>query len=184
MKSLIYNLLQYGDAARTYTGYEGTSFIDVAGYSPDTIGAGYIGSSAKKVVNASADENNKFTAANIWFDNVNRLMLRIATDDISSIAVKMGDVTYTYADNPAYFKASGTTWLFYSEGISALNFDKNYSISLLVNGAEVQTITYSVNAYIKAKQDQTDGEGLTKLAGLVRATYVYGASAKAFAAIE
>lgn len=182
MKTLIYNLLQYGDAAQTYTGYAGTILTDVAGYAPDTIGEGYIGSTAEKSIGASSDTNHAFTGANVLYDNVNRIVLRIATSDISKIGVKVDDTIYTYAEHPASFKQSGAEYYFYSGGISALQFDKDYQIQLLVEGETVQTIMYSVNAYFRAKQDQMESEALTNMAKLCRAAYVYGVSAKTYAA--
>ena len=62
-------------------------------------------------------------------------------------------------------------------GINADDFAKTVTASFVKSGAGVgNTVSYSVNAYIQAKQNDSN----TALANLVKALYNYGASAAAY----
>ena len=70
-----------------------------------------------------------------------------------------------------YEESGNGNYIAYTEGISATQFAKLYTIELLVNGETVQTLTYSINSYIYAKWDSEN------MKNLARALYAYGTSA-------
>jgi len=69
-----------------------------------------------------------------------------------------------------------TESVIYTDGISATQFDKLYTVQLYVGEVLHQTATYSVNSYVYAKHNSSN----TNLAALVDALYNYGKSAKAY----
>lgn len=63
------------------------------------------------------------------------------------------------------------------EGIKATEFDSSVTAKFFRDGGQVgSTLSYSVNTYVCAKQNDTD----TALAALVKALYNYGTSAVSY----
>lgn len=120
-----------------------------------------------------ADETVRFKAAGVRFGFVNRLFFKFTADDLNGLTVKVNDTLYTESD---FTLVEGTenTYIIYSEGINATEFDKIFTAVLLVNGEEVQTLEYSVKSYVEAKQDDPE------IGALVRALYNYGKSSELY----
>ncbi len=120
-----------------------------------------------------ADETVRFKAAGVRFGFVNRLFFKFTADDLNGLTVKVNDTLYTESD---FTLVEGTenTYIIYSEGINATEFDKIFTVVLMVNGEEVQTLEYSVKSYVEAKQDDPE------IGALVRALYKYGKSSELY----
>lgn len=120
-----------------------------------------------------ADETVRFKAAGVRFGFVNRLFFKFTADDLNGLTVKVNDTLYTESD---FTLVEGTenTYIIYSEGINATEFDKIFTTVLLVNGEEVQTLEYSVKSYVEAKQDDPE------MGALVRSLYNYGKSSELY----
>lgn len=176
-KTLIAELLNYGKAAQEYLGADSaelTKAIEKAGLTTgsdiDTDAA--ITNSGKEIIVSGATLN---------FSHDNKVVFVIAKD----MYAKLGDYTVTVngtkitADE---WKASGDYYMWYSEGILATAFDKDYTmlISDAKTNEKLQELTISVNAYC-ATANKLDGAS-AKLKNLVIATYNYGKAAKAYAA--
>ena len=120
-----------------------------------------------------ADETVRFKAAGVRFGYINRLFFKFTADDLNGLTVKVNDTLYTESD---FTLVEGTenTYIIYSEGINATEFDKIFTAVLLVNGEEVQTLEYSVRSYVEAKQDDPE------IGALVRSLYNYGKSSELY----
>jgi hypothetical protein len=120
-----------------------------------------------------ADETVRFISAGVRFGYINRLFFKFTADDLNGMTVKVNDTLYTESD---FTLVEGTenTYIIYSEGINATEFDKIFTAVLLVNGEEVQTLEYSVKSYVEAKQDDPE------IGALVRSLYNYGKSSELY----
>ncbi len=166
MQTLVADLLVYGGAAQTYTGHEGTNVATgVTGTTFETL------TTTAKDVSGNTGTNAKFTSANVWFNNANKLMFTFTTADIDNVAISVttasGDVAYTVRDN------KDGTYTIFTDAIKATGFDTVYTVT-----AGDSTIKYSVAAYVYVMQNSANAD----MAALAKATYNYGLAAKAFAA--
>ncbi len=160
LKQLLTDLLYYGDAAYNYVN-------ETTDETPVTDGVENIGtpSTATPDTDFELVDNPQiseypayFTSVGVWFDNVNKLYVRLNTTENVTLTINTVEVDVT----------SKTV---YTEGIIATDFDKEFVFVLSYNGEVMQTLTYSVNAYATAMG--TDA--------LALALYRYGASAEAYA---
>lgn len=167
LKRLLSDLLYYGDAAQKFVGHNEDNLVsagvdgllDKATANPTTV---------KDLITEPADSYPiYFKSAGMLFDNVNKLYVRLegaldgATLSVAKDGVKVGD--YALTSN-----------VFYTDGIVATDFDAVYTFELYVNNTKLQTLTYSVNSYAYAMQDDAE------MAELAAALYNYGAAAEAY----
>ncbi len=180
LRTLLSDVLAYGAAAQAYTSYKtgslvnsGSDIIDPT-YSDFTplsgLNAGFSGTAAEDIF---------WTAASLTLtDNVGMTFCFYAeSTDGLSVTVSINGRAQTFTEfNKVAGKEGVYEITFY--GIKATEFDSSVSASFSRNDAQVgNTVSYSVNTYICAKQ----ADGDTTLAGLVKALYNYGVSATAYA---
>jgi hypothetical protein len=125
---------------------------------------------------STASDNSRLISATVELSNVIRLRFAFATTDASKITVKIGNKTY----GPSAFIDAKMTdakglpiYMVYSEPIYATQIEDNYTVYLLVDGEECQTLMYSVLNYVYRKQNDAN----TQLASLVKSIRNYGSSA-------
>lgn len=160
LKQLLTDLLYYGDAAYNFVN-------ETTGATPVTSGVENIGevSTATPATNFTLVDNDQineypayFVAAGVWFDNVNKLYVKLNTTE--NVTLKINNVEV---------EVTGKT--VYTEGIIATDFDETFTFELYYGETLMQTLTYSVNAYATAMNPDA----------LALALYRYGASAEAYA---
>lgn len=160
LKQLLTDLLYYGDAAYNFVN-------ETTGATPVTSGVDNIGevSTATPATNFALVDNTQineypayFVAAGVWFDNVNKLYVKLNTTE--NVTLKINNVEV---------EVTGKT--VYTEGIIATDFDETFTFELYYGETLMQTLTYSVNAYATAMNSDA----------LALALYRYGASAEAYA---
>ena len=181
ISDLVADMLRYGDAAQTYKNYnKGTILTDDIKTLIDGKGSNLSATdtdNARQLTTAEGTEIDKtlytFTACGVRFDFDNKLYVKFKAVGDSEITFKLNGVPKDTE------QLEDGTYVFYTDGINATAFDKVFTFELYVDGVLHQTITYSVNSYVYAKQSATDANGdPTALAELVLALYNYGISAK------
>ncbi len=117
-----------------------------------------------------------FAAAGVYHANTNKVYAKIALAYGESVE----NLTVTINGAEAVIEATDaeSVYIVYTDDISVTDFDKVFNF-VLSDGANTQTLTYSVNAYahVKANNANTDA-----MATLAKAMYCYGVSAEAYAA--
>ena len=175
---LICNLLEYGAEAQIYLGYKTDALVN----------EGIDGKTEYEEL-TETDRNLEiyrevdgvyFTAANLRFDNANKLYFKFKAADVSLVTVDItvDGVTKTYGASD--FIKDGDAYILYTGYIYATCFDDVYTVVLNYEGEAVESFTYSVKSYVYSKQNQVSGEELSDMARFARATYNYGRSAKIF----
>ncbi len=175
LQTLINDLLVYGGAAQVFKGYKTDSLVsaNVTG-SPFTD----IQDSDVQRTTETGEGGITFTAATVFFDNVNALKVKLTAADLSNVrfTVKIGEGTESELPSADHLEDLGNgTWTITTDGIEAYRFDDVYTITAYRNGVAVATLRYSVKSYVYAKQSGSDS-----MAALARATYNYGIAAKAY----
>ena len=186
MTTLVADLLGYGAAAQLYKNEATDDLADsiLAEY-PSVSGSEFRALGQEDNIlsfEGTADAAVMPVSATLRFDYNVELLFRYEVDatiaEGLSVAVeKNGNPTEAYTVEK---KGEGDTVVYTiaCNGLRAMEFDVPVSVRFL-NGGEpigLQT-TYSVNSYIYEKQNDVETEGLQ---ALVRATYLYGESAKHF----
>ena len=181
LKTLIIDTLNYGAAAQIYKNYKTDSLVNagVNGGSEFT----ELGTEAGASGSASSSTDAKITAGGIRFDNVNSIYFKLLIADGADVKVSVSAIDgvamdYTLSDMVAL---GDNEYKLYTRAIKPSNFDERYTVTLYVNGEAVQTIEYSVAAYVQYIQNETKDGELSAMAKLARAVYVYGSSVKAYA---
>ncbi|MBQ8341615.1 MAG: hypothetical protein IJY22_04460, partial [Clostridia bacterium] len=156
------DMLCYGAAAQNYKDY---NVEDLANADVADLGTPSAALPEKTDLDLaeSASQSLYFVSATVWFDNVNKIGVRLSTLENASLKVNGVEVELTDV-------------LYYTEGISATDFDKIYTFELYENGELVQTLKYSVNSYAYSKQSSEN----QTMRDLAISLYRYGASAEIY----
>ena len=119
------------------------------------------------VINAPADEANRFTGAGIKYDYNNSIYVNIQA---------AGEFVVTVNGVAVEAFAKGNGYVIYIN-VTPADFDESFEIALVVDEVAVHTITYSVNDYIARIWDTYPA-----YANLAKATYLLGLAADAYVA--
>ncbi len=161
------DMLTYGAAAQNYKDYN-TDNLANKDLSSEVAPSKVLPTESIKNVTASASSTVYFTSATVWFDNVNKIGVKLFTTENVKLVVNGVEVELT-----------GTTY--YTDAIYATGFDTVYTFELYEGETLVQTLTYSVSSYVYAMMNKVDNENNpTKMAELAKALYRYGTSAVAY----
>jgi len=178
MMDLVADMLRYGAAAQQYKNYKADALV-TDGLDIDGFGSGKTVTEADNLRNLTAEEGTginseiyTLTALGVRFDFDNKIYVKFKTDDLANVTVKFNGTDVTAKAQ----SAGDGIYVIYTDGISATQFDKLYTVQLYVGEVLHQTATYSVNSYVYAKHNSSN----TNLAALVDALYNYGKSAKAY----
>ncbi len=175
-KTLIAELLNYGKAAQEYLGADSAELTEAIKNAGLTVGStidseAAITNSGKEIIVSGATLN---------FSHDNKVVFVIAKDMYENLGKYIITVNGTAIAADEWI-ASGDYYMWYSEGILATAFDKDYTMLVKDSaGNKLQELTISVNAYC-ATANKLDGAS-KELKNLVIATYNYGKAAKAYAA--
>lgn len=167
LKTLVSDMLAYGAAAQKHTGHnlDNLATAGVVGLVCSTATPDASVNVNKGVQNADKVDGLGFANVGVKFDNVNYIFAKFN-------AASIDGVTVTINGTLAKIVALGNgQYTVYSDAILASQFGATYTIVLNYNGAAYQTLTYSVNSYAFAKNNE-----------LGTALYRYGASAAAYLA--
>lgn len=173
-KQVVAELLNYGAAAQKYVGADSSKLQDAIKQSKIALltdePQGEVSTTGTEQIVAGATVN---------FSNVNKIVFAITPENYAKLdsyyTIKINDI----AVEKSAWVLSGDYYMWYSDGIKATEFGKPCKL-VVTNGSEtVQTIEISVNAYCSAVYKMSGVPEALK--NLVKATYNYGAAAKAYA---
>ena len=181
LRTLISDVLAYGAAAQTYMSYNTSALVNSGSdvknptYSTFTslsgLGASFAGAAANDVC---------WIGSGLTLTNNVAMNFRFYAESVNGLSVNVTVNGRTKAFTASDFIAvdgKANTYEISFKGIKANEFADNVTASFARNGAQIgNTVSYSVNAYICAKQADSDAN----LAALVKALYNYGTAAKAY----
>ena len=177
MRTLISDLAEYGAAAQTYTSYDTSHLVsaDLDDYASDEVAAPEFASRSL----TGSDVGATFTGASIRFDGENKLYLVLSVDEekLANITVKVqiGEGAEMTFASSSFVKISDGVYALCSQAVKATEYASTITAKIYYNETLGQTLTYSVQAYVYAKQGGGDN-----VATLVKALWKYGLSAVAF----
>jgi hypothetical protein len=180
LKTMLSDLLVYAEKAQLYSGYKTDKLVtegleDIM--TPSTF-TSVDASSNKQQISGTADPSVRWRSAGLRYETAMALYVKFSATDLEGLEVRVtkNGVTTTYS--AADFIDEGSdTYRINIRGIHFSQFDTEITARFYRNGEQIgQTLTYSVNTYIYRNQDTSNAA----LRELLRATYVYGESAKAY----
>ena len=181
LRTLLSDLLAYGAAAQIYTEHNTDALVtDGSDIIRPTYSTFQSFSDCDVSFSGTASDDVKWKSASLTLKNSVTMNFRFyakSIDDLK-IVVSMDGRTKTFTASD--FKAvdgQENNYQIAFDDIKATEFSENVSASFFCGGVQTgETIFYSVNAYICAKQNDSN----TALQGLVRALYNFGKSAESF----
>ena len=180
LKTMLSDLLVYAEQAQLYSGYK-TDMLVTKGLEDIMTPSTFVSVDAsvnKQKISGTTDSSVKWRSAGLVYENAMALYIKFAASDLDGLEVRITRNGLTQivkadefiVDNDGLYKV-------YYRGIHFSQFDDTVTATFYRNGEQIgNTLTYSVNSYIYRNQDNAD----EKLRELLRATYVYGESAKAY----
>lgn len=171
--TLLSDVLYYGAAAQRYlnknVAEEALVTYGVADLTPSEITTTDADKQRSIVTATGADTTLvKYTAAGVRFDYNNRIYVKFTTTDVANVTVTVSGSALEI------IPLGNNTYVAYSEGISALEFDNTVSFKLYYGENLIQTLNYTVNTY--AWDKSADSE----IGDLALALYRYGKSTAAY----
>lgn len=182
LKTLLVDLLYYGEAAQKYAGYKtddlatkNLSDEQKALRSADTVSA----ITAQITNGGSASEEYSWQSTALRCEGSLALKLKLYAADTENLTAEVAlngrtTVYDTFEEGAGYY-----TVIF--RNIGAAELDDEITLTLKKNGETVgQTVTCSVAAYLKALSE--NAENTEAVNELIRSIYAYGSSAKTYSA--
>lgn len=172
--TLLSDLLTYGAAAQIYMNYKTGSLVtdDL-----DLMPSSYTALSGLAVsFSGTAASSVCWTGASLTLTDSVAMVFRFCAESTNGLTVKV-TLNGRTEEYTAFTDLGNGLYAVSFAGISATEFADTVSASFFRNSAQVgNTVSYSVNTYVCAKQ----ADGNAALAALVRALYCYGTSAAAY----
>lgn len=168
LATLIADVLEYGATSQTYKNYKTDSLVNEGIEGKST----FVNLVSHDFTNSnSTEEGLAITGAGVWFDFDNRLYVKY-TGNATKITVSAQGLTETEITETL---VSGDVTQAFTNGISALEFDKIFTFKLYNGDVVVQTVTYSVKTFVCNMQTKDNAA-----ANLAKALYNYGLSSVAY----
>lgn len=180
LRTLLSDILAYGAAAQTYMSYNTEALVNTGDDIIDPTYSTYTDLSGLAAgFEGEVSEDVYWVGAGLTLTNSVAMTFRFYAEDINGLAVtvKRGEnelavTKFTPVEGREGFYEFSVT------DISATEFDESVTASFMLRDEQVgNAVSYSVNAYVCAKQNDSNAA----LAALVKALYHYGAAAAAYA---
>lgn len=172
LKQFVSDMLYYGAAAQTYTGYKKNELVtaDLEDVLNEPLDEPL--TEAYNKLNLTVPTGDvRFKSATIWFDAVNKLIVKVNnpnSNDIKVYVTREGDER-----KELYYDA--TVGGYMTDEIKVTDFHTTYTFQVCDASDNVlQTLTYSVNSYAYSKQNSTN----PAMAELALALFRLGQSAE------
>ncbi len=172
LKQLLTDLLTYGAEAQKYQNYK----TDDLANNIDEIGTPSTAAPTENGMTLTDGDSVEsfpayFSKATVWFDNTNSVRVYVTNNgDMTNVTLTVNGNAVKLTEN-----ADGT-YYYQTESLKATELDQTFTFVLSDGETTLQTLTYSVNAYVYNMKNNT------KIGNLALALYRYGQSAQAYAA--
>lgn len=152
--------MNYGAAAQLYTGHNADNIVTDPSASVNMI-------PMDTDMYLENGEGVTFTAASVYFDNVNRIRVKFKTENIDALTILINGEVAEWTDN------GDGTYSVMTDAIYATALGDAFTFEAQVDGNTVSILSYSVHSYIISKAQSSN----SKLVALVQALYDYGIAA-------
>lgn len=175
LRTLLVDMLYYGDAAQEYIGQTAVTTAGLteeqkAWRSPDTTGS----ASNNRTVSGTASEDYKWQSARLQLRDRVAVVLSFYAKDTENLVVR-ATVNGQEKEYTDFHENGNGTYSVVLEGVMPTQYETAVSAQLYQGGSSIgQKVTYSVGTYVKKMKDV---EGLKDI---LRGIYDYGYAARAY----
>ena len=178
IRTLVSDLLAYGAAAQTFVNYKTTELVTSGAINNPTYSTYTDLSGLSATFTGTAANDLLWVGTGLTLTNDVAMNFRFYAESVDGLSIKVSisgrEETFTKFTAVA---GKDKVYEISFAGIKATEYADHVQASFCRNGAQVgNTVSYSVNAYVCAKQ----ADSSTALANLVKALYNYGKSIRAF----
>lgn len=178
IRTLVSDLLAYGAAAQTFVNYKTTELVTSGAINNPTYSTYTDLSGLSATFTGTAANDLFWVGTGLTLTNDVAMIFRFYAESVDGLSIKVSisgrEETFTKFTAVA---GKDKVYEISFAGIKATEYADHVQASFCRNGAQVgNTVSYSVNAYVCAKQ----ADSSTALANLVKALYNYGKSIRAF----
>lgn len=178
---MLSDLLVYAKAAQVYSGYNTGALVTegLEGIMTPTAFTAIDASANKQKLEGVADASAKWRSAGLLYENAMAMYIKFAATDIDNleVCISINGESVSYGKDDFILDSDGYYKLYF-RGIYFTEFDDAVVATFKRDGVQIgQTLNYSVNTYVYKNQNHSN----SATRELMRATYNYGASAKAYA---
>lgn len=176
LRTLLVDMLYYGDAAQEYIGQTAVTTAGLteeqkAWRSPDTTGS----ASNNRTVSGTASEDYKWQSARLQLRDRVAVVLSFYAKDTENLVVR-ATVNGQEKEYTDFHENGNGSYSVVLEGVMPTQYETAVSAQLYQGGSSIgQKVTYSVGTYVKKMKDV---EGLKDI---LRGIYDYGYAARAYA---
>ena len=172
MKQIIVDLLAYGAAAQQYKDYNADDLVNADLDASLVAGTATPDSTDKSATTSTSAVGTKLIGAGVWVNGYHSLYFRIVSNDIENVSI---GISVGGSDEKVYgYTAADNGYLVFTDDIDACDFGETYTVKLYDGETCVQTITYSINAYIYEMLNSSQD---AELKAMLTALYNYGLAA-------
>lgn len=183
LRTLLVDLLHYGAASQTYTGYNTANLVDA------NLTAAQLawGTATAPALESVMDTDYKtvsapaatWTAATLVLKDSVSLRMKLAAENIEGLSVKVATATNTWTIPASDFVAAGNgQYYVYFTGLNAAQMRETLELTVYNGDTAVSnTALYSIESYAAEQHDST----VAGLADLLDAMMKYGDAANAYA---
>ncbi len=166
MLRLLADTLNYGAQAQIYRDYKADDLVNNESWVNENQSTFKVPEGVVKL-SGNTDNDGKIKSAGLSISNVNNVYFRLILNS-DDVVVTLDDVVI---ERNQLTKDSDGTYILYTDDLTATEFDKIFTVSLIKAGVEISTIQYNVKAFIKSKHSSTS------VGNIVKALSSYGDSA-------
>lgn len=181
LRTLLVDLLHYGAASQTYTGYRTDALVNASltaaqlqwGTSEEPVLDTVLDTTYKTVENPTA----KWKGAGLHLQDSVSMRLRFTAESIEGLSVKIESGTNTWTISSDKFLEEDDVYYVYFTGLDAGQMRQSVYLTIYDGDIPVSnTVCYSIESYAYEKQNST----IAGLPELVKAMMKYGDSAYAY----
>ncbi len=166
LRRLLADTLIYGAEAQRKQNYKLDDMADasswIAGYKTT-----FTSPTGVKNIIGNADAENRVKSVSLNMSTHNKIYFRLVLTD-ETVKIILNDVEVSRDELQ---KQEDGTYILYTEGLKATEFDKVYTLKLIQDETVITQVDYNINAYIQAKYSSSS------VGGIVQALNNYGVSA-------
>ena len=171
LKTLLADILHYGKTAQIYKDYNTDNLADASSFVEENKST-FTVPEGVKVISGNKNTQNFVKSASLNMSNVNKIYFRMMLGD-DNVLVKLNGQD---VDKTKLIKQTDGTYVLYTDEILATEFDKVFTLELILDDKVITEVRYNVNAYIQGKYNNAS------VGDLVKGLSQYGLSTQAYQA--
>lgn len=177
LRALLANMLNYGAESQKYASHNTDDLANDLAWVAGCAETFALPSSDYKVLTSYSDDDCRIKSAILNLNRDIRFKFSVLAPNAQNATLVVSNGTESKEYDVSKGELVSGAYVITTNGLSATQYGRVYTITLKYNGSPVHSINYSVNSYIASKQSST----VSNLANLVKSINNYGMAAIEYA---